>query len=64
MIRPEPQLPMLDLLTLKVVADGQFRDAFGIAEDDPKCSMWFMQFQGNVTVKAFTGAVADERDHE
>lgn len=64
MISPVPQLPMLDFLTLRTVADGQFQYAFGIAEDDPKCSMWFMQFQGNVTVKAFTGAIADERDHE
>ncbi len=54
---------MLGLFASRSVAKGQFVYAFGIAEEDPKTSIWYMQFQRNVLAGVYTGAVADDRDH-
>ena len=64
MWRPDVELPMLSRFTSRSIAKGQFVYAFGVAEDGPKTSAWYMQFHGNVLAAIWTGALADNRDHE
>ncbi len=52
-------IPFLQLLKWRSVGQRQFIYAYGIADDDPKSSIWYMQFHGKVTIQALTGSVAE-----
>ncbi len=64
MWKSDAQLPLLHLMKVQSVAGGQFVYAFGIAEDDAKASIWYIQFQKNILVGAYTGSLADHSDHQ
>ncbi len=63
MWRPDAELTLLSYMKSFSVAQGQFAYAFGVVDGDPKASVWYMQFQRNVLVCAYTGSAADAQDH-
>lgn len=63
MWKPNAELTLLKYMQSFEIAKGQFCYAYSTVVDDPKASIWYMQFQRNILACVYTGSAADAQDH-